>query len=307
MCRRPVHCSPRALVDYTLTAIQVFSNLVTTAIKILDNILAHPEEEKFLSLKLENKLIKARIVDAFAGVELMKQIGFKKIIDDFGVHMLTITTEKAVERQDANQEILVWLKTQLEAVRNTGKKGAMADCTLQLKLSNGTALIAAFSGAETLQTVHDHVEACHEKHPYFTLCANYPYVEFTGEKLNTTLADAGLLPRASLFLKRVAQENTESDFTEDDIAKAERLKKERLARERKVKAREDEKKSLEVARKQAITTFQDDRALAKETAERKRAVREKQEQLAKEKAQKEKEEETARIEAEAVGGQAEGK
>ena len=44
-------------------------------LKVIDNLLSNPDEEKYRQLKLKNMKIKAAIVDSVGGIELMKAIG----------------------------------------------------------------------------------------------------------------------------------------------------------------------------------------------------------------------------------------
>ena len=44
-------------------------------LKVINNLLEHPDEEKYRQLKLKNPKVKATILDAVGGVDLMRAIG----------------------------------------------------------------------------------------------------------------------------------------------------------------------------------------------------------------------------------------
>ena len=53
--------------------------LVETVFKMLDNILAQPEEVKFRDLRASNKLLVTKVLSAQGGTELMHLLGFQKV------------------------------------------------------------------------------------------------------------------------------------------------------------------------------------------------------------------------------------
>jgi len=266
-----------------------FAELATLVLKVIDNLLKNPDEEKYRQLKLKNAKIKAAIVDAVGGVDLMKAIGFKTHVDDFGVHSLRLSApdKDGNARKNKLEEVRDWLQGQLDAVKESGKRGPMSDCILQIKMSNALTYNAAFGCKETMQEVLEHVQQCSripkERRGDMVLCSNYPYVEYGDDLLAQTVEEAGLMPRAQLFLKREMQQNTTAAFSEDAIKKAARLKEDRLKREKKVadkkKTREDTKKQREMA----IFAFQEDRADAAEKQQWKKRAEEAR--LAKEQAE----------------------
>ena len=258
--------------------------MLALLLKVLDNIVAHPEEAKFHQLKLSNGAVKRKIADVKGGLELLRHMGFVRTVDPMGGAFLVIeqlaTPEQAVARaaRDASfADLRAWLVAQQGAIAKmardraaarasssdgVGAGGPLAECTLAIKMASGTTVTGAFRPSETLRDVQRFVAGFRAPDaPSPVICANCPHREFGDVQdggsaaLDTTLTEAALTPRAALFVKR------ESKVV---VAKVmENLQEQRAAqRSREVAARavrSAAKKATADARQQSIESFRADR------------------------------------------------
>jgi PUB domain len=58
---------------------EVVKTLGETVFKMLDNIIANPEEPKFRDLRATNKTLQSKVLNAHGGKELLHLLGFEKI------------------------------------------------------------------------------------------------------------------------------------------------------------------------------------------------------------------------------------
>lgn len=69
-------CSLRNTKETYLEAVRIL-------LLLLDNILTHPSEAKFRSIRVENKTIKERLLSLEGGNELLCAIGFQRSTDQY--------------------------------------------------------------------------------------------------------------------------------------------------------------------------------------------------------------------------------
>eukprot|EP00002_Diphylleia_rotans_P028398 TRINITY_DN5733_c0_g1_i7.p1 TRINITY_DN5733_c0_g1~~TRINITY_DN5733_c0_g1_i7.p1 ORF type:complete len:424 (-),score=87.70 TRINITY_DN5733_c0_g1_i7:214-1485(-) len=76
-----------------------------------------------------------------------------------------------------------------------------APCLLQIRLPDGSAVRVTFSENDKLVDVHNYVSEFYDPAEGFCLIVNAPRKEFPKEEFEKTLKDAGLCPRAALFIR----------------------------------------------------------------------------------------------------------
>jgi thioredoxin len=77
------------------------------------------------------------------------------------------------------------------------------ECQIQVRLTNGQVLRATFKPTDTIRTVQQYVQ--HNRTDgagAFTLANTFPRKVYTGNDLDTTLADAGLVPNGTLLVSK---------------------------------------------------------------------------------------------------------
>jgi hypothetical protein len=79
-----------------INTFEVFNDLVSVVLKVIDNITAHPEDPKYRKMKLSNATIKRKIVDVNGGLELMRALGFKRDADEKGYELLVMNLPEEV-------------------------------------------------------------------------------------------------------------------------------------------------------------------------------------------------------------------
>jgi len=77
-------------------------------------------------------------------------------------------------------------------------KKEFTDCTLQIRLLDGSAITEKFAATDTLLVVKSHLEAKIKKQN-FNLMTNFPRKVFSGRDLKLSLKDAGFCPRGQLI------------------------------------------------------------------------------------------------------------
>ena len=69
---------------HTLNSGELLSNGVKTLSTIITNITAHPDEEKYRKLRVNNPAVQKKIVPLVGGTEFLEIAGFSRITDDAG-------------------------------------------------------------------------------------------------------------------------------------------------------------------------------------------------------------------------------
>jgi len=78
------------------------------------------------------------------------------------------------------------------------------ECILQIRLTNGSILKGTFKPTDTINTVLNYIEKnrTDDQGP-FQMMTTFPKKVFTAELLNTTLLEAGLVPRGTLVISKI--------------------------------------------------------------------------------------------------------
>jgi len=260
--------------------------MITLLVKVLDNVMAHPEEPKFHQLKLSNGAVKRKIADVKGGLEILRHVGFLRSTDGAGEAFLVVEQlageERAPERAARDAAFggaRAWLLAQQAAVAQLARERAaarasgggaggagaaacpaagapLAECTLAVRMASGATVTGAFRAGDTLGDVRAFVAAFRAADaPPPVICANCPHREFAdAAALATTLAEAALVPRAAVFVKRDGKVA---------VAVTESLQETRAVdRGREIAARAKraaDKKAVADARQQSIESFRADR------------------------------------------------
>ena len=82
-----------------MNTFEVCRDLLGVVVKIIDNVVANPDDPKYRKMKLSNAAIKRKIVETAGGLELMRALGFKRDADDKGYELLVLTWANDEEKE----------------------------------------------------------------------------------------------------------------------------------------------------------------------------------------------------------------
>ncbi len=103
----------KSILDAIGEVIQHDSRIISTLKKVVDNIIRDPEEMKYRSLPLSNKLVIERILQAEGAVELLSSIGFvQQYVEDSDTEYFVLHDE------DVDMPVLKYASEMLERLSN---------------------------------------------------------------------------------------------------------------------------------------------------------------------------------------------
>lgn len=179
-------------------SMQVVSDFAKVAAKVVDNILASPDDVKFRELRSNNKTIQRAVLGCQGGREFLHLLGFEKITKH--AESVYFLAEPQLEHL---AQAKGWLLERVKACEETeGASGgrACADSVLTILLTSGQTLEGGFYKHETVRDVYTFLQASVVNGgEELRLCTQKaPSTELGEDMLPLTLADAKLLPRAAL-------------------------------------------------------------------------------------------------------------
>ncbi|RLN63946.1 hypothetical protein BBJ28_00017039 [Nothophytophthora sp. Chile5] len=196
------HSALQLLRDSSFDAVS--RGAITTLMKIVTNILSHPDNEKLRSIRLSNAAFNRSVGQVKGGLEFLQSVGFVV------VHETQILTLRSV--QDCKQKLeeglrLLYIEADdLSIARETRpvvveeKPADPSFDVFKTQITRMQVRSAAFHPSETIQDVMNHVKEClasaYADHPFF-LYVTPPTQKLAAEK---TLADLNLVPAALTYL-----------------------------------------------------------------------------------------------------------
>ena len=266
-----------ALRMFSLNTAQQCTTLFTILRKILNNVLTAPDDVKYRTIKLSNKIIDAKIVNIHGGLEFLRSMKF---------HRATLQREQLLIMHDEQLDVS-WLEVGLATLdsvdlstpntSSTSSSSAsagtvLAECILHIVLPTGHTLRAGFANNESIKDVYTFVDYArtdgkrNQGMDSFTLCTSYPQQELVGAWHSKTLQEAGLTPRSKLIIKKQKRPDAPDAFQDKPEDKEARERQQRLEREQRelqeqlvVQNKKKEKAAIKLERERALQSFKDDR------------------------------------------------
>ncbi|CAN0126854.1 unnamed protein product [Pylaiella littoralis] len=237
--------------------IEVVSDFGKVATKVVDNILSNPADIKYRELRANNKTIQRAILGCHGGREFLSLLGFEKITK----HGETVyfLAEPHVEHVAQAKR---WLAERVESCEQTegaASGRACADAVLTVLLTSGQTLEGGFYKHETIHDVYAFLQSSvvNGGEDLRLRTTTQPTAELGEQMLPMTLADAKLLPRATLAVVKPTPAPPPSKKSRrnesEEAAEQLRLLQEHSARKNRDAAAEKEKE-------EAMAKFRADRA-----------------------------------------------
>eukprot|EP00611_Tribonema_gayanum_P009200 TRINITY_DN18960_c0_g1_i1.p2 TRINITY_DN18960_c0_g1~~TRINITY_DN18960_c0_g1_i1.p2 ORF type:complete len:312 (+),score=130.89 TRINITY_DN18960_c0_g1_i1:58-936(+) len=239
-------------------AVKVFLDAAT---KMLDNIIKAPEEPKYRELRAANAAVSAKLLHPHGGKEFLHLLGFEKIFKH-GEAVYFMTEVDLEYLAQAKQ----WLQQQAAAATAMAPAAvpgaqACAECVIQVRLTSGQTLEGGFYAHETVRAVYDFVRSSVVNAEEALLLRAPGHHSFTADKLDMTLQDAGLAPRAVLqVVKSGPEEGSAAEAMDEARRRArqqEREAHEQLRMIKETKMKEQVARDAEKAR--ILSEFKHDR------------------------------------------------
>ena len=269
-----------ALRMFPLNTAPQCTTLFTILRKILNNVLTTPDDVKYRTIKLSNKIIAAKIVNIQGGLEFLRSMKFNRA---------TLQREQLLIMQDEQLDVS-WLEMGLATLDSvdlskpntsstssssssaSASRTVLAECILHIVLPTGHTLRAGFANNETIEDVYNFVDYTRtdgkrsQGIESFTLCTSYPQQELVGEWYAKTLQEAGLTPRSKLIIKKQKRPDALDAFQDKPEDKAARERQQRQELEQRelqeqliVQHKKKERAALKLERERALQSFKDDR------------------------------------------------
>lgn len=242
-------------------------DLQQVLVSIVTNILDHPGESKYRSIKLSNKLVQAKIAKRKGGYEFLNGLGFDVLTGKDGDKVLYLGNEgdaaasdevlSAVTRHHLEQA-LQWLSANVQicleysriqqpsnassAYASALSERPCAECIIQIKLplSVGTSIAGGFGRTEKLSDVVRFAKCFFtDERAESLLLRRAQDASVVDTSSDVSLVEAGLFPRAVLLATTQSDEErvgalktahtTVAVEIKQQSEKSERLRKEKLA------------------------------------------------------------------------------
>lgn len=129
--------------------------------QIMNNIIAHNDEEKYRTLKVANNTVRDRVLSRSGGLEFLQALGFRHETDSAGCKVLKLHLE--TDSKDMTQHVLAateWLANttatcvEMAGAHGTGDKPC-CECIIQVRLPTGATVSGGFMRGDSLQDVRD--------------------------------------------------------------------------------------------------------------------------------------------------------
>ncbi|RLN96059.1 hypothetical protein BBJ28_00018923 [Nothophytophthora sp. Chile5] len=197
--RMDSHSALQLLRDGSFDAVS--RGAITTLMKIVTNILSHPDNEKMRSIRLSNAAFNRSVGQVKGGLEFLQSVGFVVVHE---TQILTLGSVKDCKKMLEEGLRLLYIEADdLSIARETRPvvvEEKPADPSFDVFKTQITRMQAAFHPSETIQDVMNHVKEClasaYADHPFF-LYVTPPTQKLAPEK---TLADLNLVPAALTYL-----------------------------------------------------------------------------------------------------------
>jgi hypothetical protein len=215
------HRSARSL---PLNSVDDLLNLKELLLKLCQNIINNPTEEKFHSIKLSNKSIQNRLINRKGGVEFLAAIGFVSIFKD-GEKYLSV-----YENNDENvdnkinikiiEDGIIWLNETVETCllmsnitansKNLAQSKSIikpcAECIIQIRLSTGQAVIGGFMREDKVSDVLSFAQTFFKAERANEVILRHTHNSTEINSFDFTLVKASLFPRAILVASTQSKE-----------------------------------------------------------------------------------------------------
>lgn len=262
-------------------------DLQQVLVSIVTNILDHPEDSKYRSIKLSNKLVQAKIAKRKGGFEFLNGLGFDVVAGKDGDKVLYLGNEgdagvsdealSAVTRHHLEQA-LQWLSANVQIcleysrIQQPGRASSAyasamterpcAECIIQIKLplSAGNSIAGGFGRTEKLSDVVRFAKCFFtDERAESLLLRRAQDASVVDTSSDVSLIEAGLFPRAVLLATTQSDEERVGALKTAQRAVAVEIKQQSEQSERVRK----EKVALSEARKRdkekTLQAFKDDR------------------------------------------------
>jgi PUB domain len=182
------------------------------------NVVENPEELKYRTIRLGNKVIESGLVSRKGGMEFLRAAGFKtRSVEDKKVLQLD-EKEDGVEIMEI-EEAVSWLNSTVDSCLRMAEMGkrkstdCCAECIIHLRLPTGATVAGGFMKTDLVSSVLSF--ACcffqHERAEDIRLRQTHKATEvISGEELEQTLEQFGLCPRATLVVSLLSEEARKS-------------------------------------------------------------------------------------------------
>ena len=270
---------------FTLNPLAHCACLTVILRKVIMNVVSHPDEPKYRTVKLSNKIIQQKIVSLHGGVEFLRSMNFRRATEQ---------REQLLRIADGNVDIS-WLElgvatldsfsaglkvstTSTSTLTSTSTSNAtkrpMAPCTLQIVLPTGHTIRAGFELDETVEDVYNFVDYCRTDGARqsgiesFMLvdASTSPPCELTNELRKQSLREAGMAPRCKLLIKKEKRRDAPGVFQDRPDDKIAREEADRVERDRQdvmeklmLEKKRAEREAIKMERERAIHSFHEDR------------------------------------------------
>lgn len=223
--------------------------------KIIENIRLNPDEPKFRSVKIGNKVIQSRVAAREGGLDFLLACGFLSQVKD-GEKLLCLESVDDA----ALDENLKWLLDNVPMCcrmaidRGSADTDPCADCIVQIKLPTGSSVSGGFMMEEPVQAVQSFASCFFTAAPTENIALRFPHVvaSLTGSTDMTaiSLKEAGFTSRVVLIastqsdeeFRTVVQKTREVAVSTNAKEKREqelKLKQEKLSKAAERKAEKD--------------------------------------------------------------------
>lgn len=141
-----------------LNRISDVDRVLTNCEKVIQNIILHPTEPKYRTIRCGNASFRSNVLDLPGGAEVLQAAGFEWSVNTEGEKIVVFGREGGeVHLTDA----LLWLRSTVDTCKRFAKaKSALdgdicADCVVQVRLPTGTTVSGGFMRGDLLQDVRD--------------------------------------------------------------------------------------------------------------------------------------------------------
>ena len=248
--------------------------------KVVSNIISHPDDSKFRTVKLSNKTVQQKIVSIHGGIEFLLSMKFRRATEKREQLLRISESDVDVAWLELGLSTLdsITLSSSSSSTSSSTPQSILASCSLHIVLPTGHTLRAGFMLDETVDDVYNFVDYCRTDgkrqngDESFVLSTSYPVCDLVGELRQQTIRQAGLAPRSKLLIKKGKRPDAPGAFQDKPedrraIEEAEEMERDRRAEQERnvLQKKRLERVAVKKERERAIQSFQDDR---KETVRR---------------------------------------
>lgn len=184
--------------------------LVDTVERVIGNIVASPDNDKFKTIKISNKHIRSKILNKVGGMELMSAFRFVFETDADGNKILRLIDNDVLESG------LKWLKNTsaacLEFASTSGSDNSRCcECEIQIRLPIGALVVSGgFMKEDSLQAVKDYAMCYFQASKASLVQIKIPPSGrcVSDDELQWSLDALGLCPRSVVLVTLLSNEES---------------------------------------------------------------------------------------------------